>query len=173
MTRTKALLLDMDGVVADFNSKCFEWIGCTLDDFANSQEAWAALGDRKLDMYIKLDPMQDAHKLVYACISLASLYKLEIGVLTAVPKYGRVPMAKQHKKEWITKYFPELLSNFNIGPWAEDKYKHCQYGDILIDDQKRNIDQWNAAGGFGILHTSAENTIKELIAYLAHTSALL
>jgi len=111
--------------------------------------------------------------LVYACISLASLYKLEIGVLTAVPKYGRVPMAKQHKKEWIKKYFPELLSNFNIGPWAEDKYKHCQYGDILIDDQKRNIDQWNAAGGFGILHTSAENTIKELIAYLEHTSALL
>jgi hypothetical protein len=33
---------------------------------------------------------------------------------------------------------------------------------ILIDDLANTIDEWNAKGGIGILHTSAANTIKEL-----------
>ncbi len=33
---------------------------------------------------------------------------------------------------------------------------------ILIDDLPNTIDEWNAKGGIGILHTSAANTIKEL-----------
>jgi len=33
---------------------------------------------------------------------------------------------------------------------------------ILIDDRESNIDQWRAAGGIGILHTSAAGTIQQL-----------
>ena len=33
---------------------------------------------------------------------------------------------------------------------------------ILIDDLAKTIDEWNAKGGIGILHTSTANTIKEL-----------
>jgi len=33
---------------------------------------------------------------------------------------------------------------------------------ILIDDLPNTIEEWNAKGGIGILHTSAANTIKEL-----------
>ena len=33
---------------------------------------------------------------------------------------------------------------------------------ILIDDLKVTIDEWNAGGGIGILHTSAASTIKQL-----------
>jgi len=33
---------------------------------------------------------------------------------------------------------------------------------ILIDDFPRNIDQFKAAGGIGILHTNTVKTIKEL-----------
>ena len=33
---------------------------------------------------------------------------------------------------------------------------------ILIDDKKSNIDEWRAAGGIGILHTSAADTIQQL-----------
>ena len=33
---------------------------------------------------------------------------------------------------------------------------------ILIDDRQVNIDQWEAAGGIGILHTSADDTIQQL-----------
>jgi hypothetical protein len=35
-------------------------------------------------------------------------------------------------------------------------------GKILIDDMEQTIREWKNAGGIGILHTSAANTIKEL-----------
>jgi hypothetical protein len=33
---------------------------------------------------------------------------------------------------------------------------------ILIDDRPDNIEQWRSKGGIGILHTSAQDTIKQL-----------
>ena len=33
---------------------------------------------------------------------------------------------------------------------------------ILIDDKKEAIEPWEAAGGIGILHTSAADTIRKL-----------
>ena len=166
MTRKKTIYFDMDGVIADFNAKCLELIGCSLDDFKTSKEGWDALGDHKLEMYANLAPMSDAKELVYSCLVLADFYGYRTGILTAIPKIGRVPMARNHKEAWVEKYFPRLSSNFNIGPWAEDKYKHCCPGDILIDDMKRNIHQWEEVGGFGIIHVSADQTIKQLREYL-------
>jgi len=32
----------------------------------------------------------------------------------------------------------------------------------LIDDRQKNIDAWVEAGGIGIVHTSAANTIEQL-----------
>jgi DNA-binding ferritin-like protein len=33
---------------------------------------------------------------------------------------------------------------------------------VLFDDMQKNIDQWKAHGGIGILHTNAKDTIKKL-----------
>ena len=33
---------------------------------------------------------------------------------------------------------------------------------VLIDDRPKNIEAWEAAGGIGIIHTSAKNTIEQL-----------
>ena len=35
-------------------------------------------------------------------------------------------------------------------------------GAVLIDDREKNINAWVEAGGIGILHTSAANTIDQL-----------
>jgi hypothetical protein len=42
------------------------------------------------------------------------------------------------------------------------KAEYAEPNAILIDDQPKSIDPFIAAGGIGILHTSAANTIKEL-----------
>lgn len=158
----KTISLDMDGVLADFDTRCVEMIGKRLMDFETSQAGWDALGDLRLDMYKDLPKMKDADYLVRNVIELSYHNGYSVGVLTAVPKLGRVPMAKQHKREWLSMHFPHLLFDFNIGPWAQDKYKHCNPGDVLIDDSKLNIEQWNKAGGYGILHVDAETSIREL-----------
>ena len=141
-------------------------MGCTLNELPSRTDGWVALGDHKLDMFAKLDPLPDAHVLVQGVVEAAEAYGYQVGVLTALPKLGRVPNAEQHKREWVEKHFPELLENFRIGPYAEDKQHHYQEGDILIDDSTMNIPQWLAKGGCGILHTSAEKSLAELRAYL-------
>ena len=36
---------------------------------------------------------------------------------------------------------------------AMDKHLLARPNHILIDDRQKNVDEWNAAGGIGILHT--------------------
>ena len=45
---------------------------------------------------------------------------------------------------------------------AYAKKNYAAPNHILIDDRKSNIDEWRAAGGIGILHTSTSNTIRQL-----------
>ena len=47
--------------------------------------------------------------------------------------------------------------------FREEKPQYCTGpGCILIDDMQRNIRDWNAMGGTGIVHVSAEETIEKL-----------
>ena len=45
---------------------------------------------------------------------------------------------------------------------AERKQEFATPQSILIDDRKDNIDRWKEAGGIGIYHTSAADTIQQL-----------
>ncbi len=112
--------------------------------------------------------MPDADDLVVGCRRLAKGYPIRLGVLTAIPKASKIPSSTSDKINWIQRYFPDLLNNFNVGPYAEDKWKHCKPDDVLIDDKERNIKQWNAAGGRGIHHLSAEQSLHELQLYLKY-----
>ena len=46
--------------------------------------------------------------------------------------------------------------------FAHQKKDYANENSILIDDRSKNIDQWRAAGGIGILHTDAASTIEKL-----------
>ena len=39
---------------------------------------------------------------------------------------------------------------------------YIQSNDILVDDQERNIKDWESQGGIGILHTDFDSTISKL-----------
>lgn len=45
---------------------------------------------------------------------------------------------------------------------SKDKQNFGKPKDILIDDREPNIQRWEEMGGIGILHTSAEETIRKL-----------
>ncbi len=163
--------LDMDGCIPDFDSKTIELIGKRLRDFPDSASGWAAMENHK-DIYSLLDKMPDADELVYGVQRLSYEFNFEIGVLTAIPKIGRIPLARQHKREWLKKHYPFLLENFQIGPHAEHKQFHCVPGDVLIDDSEMNIPQWNDRGGCGILHIDAKTSLEQLNRYLATNQAI-
>jgi hypothetical protein len=45
---------------------------------------------------------------------------------------------------------------------ASEKANHADENSILIDDLQKNIDQWRAKGGIGILFKNPAQAIKEL-----------
>ena len=63
------------------------------------------------------------------------------------------------KRLWVKKHIPGTPLKL---AYADNKKNYARENAILIDDRKQNIDQWVAAGGIGIWHTNAENTIAEL-----------
>jgi hypothetical protein len=163
------IYLDMDSVIADFDKWAFETFGKRFDAFATSQEAWEAAAPYQ-NLYRDLEKMPDADELVDGVYNLAAKHNCVVGILTAIPKLQRFPQAEQHKREWLEQHwgqkYPGLLENFNTGPYSQDKQNHCRPGDVLIDDRDINIRQWNAKGGKGIFHVSAQQSLAQLKKYL-------
>ena len=155
----RTIYLDMDGVVADFDTFVEGVLGREIG-WGTSQdltdEEWVKLAsvDR---LYYQLPLMPDATKLVAYAKSLST--RFYVGFLTAIPRRTTIPTAQADKLAWVDKYFPGM--RMDIGPYSYDKQKWCVPGDILIDDRPSNIAEWTAAGGIAVYHTGDVNaTIK-------------
>jgi hypothetical protein len=157
---TKIIHLDLDGVLYDLNARVKSILGKTLEDFNPRIGAWLLLTPYQ-DLFKDLELRPDAIELVNGVKKFAVERDYKIEILTAVPFYAAMPLAAVHKRNSVQRDFSEDWK-FKIGPYARDKHEHCKPGDILIDDSILNIQQWNAKGGFGILHKSAEETLNRL-----------
>jgi 5'(3')-deoxyribonucleotidase len=148
--KTVTIYCDMDGVLADFVKFANEKSGGQFTD-----AHWDKL---PTNTYELLDPMPDARKL-FSYISRFDLY-----ILTAYPKSKRGEISKaapEDKINWMKKVFRFPRNKIHTVLRAE-KQDYAKENAILIDDDERNIKEFNAAGGIGIHHTSAESTIKRL-----------
>jgi FMN phosphatase YigB (HAD superfamily) len=154
------IFVDMDGVLSDFDKYIIE-----THDFGDKKtwnDQWSKLPDR---MFFELDKMPDADQLM----EYVSSYDPQF--LTAIPKHKDKQKSTQAKFSRIDKY-RWMKKHWNVKPW----YINCVYREekqmfavddnlspnILIDDSKDNIAEWKKAGGAGIFHTSAQNSIIEL-----------
>jgi hypothetical protein len=89
--------------------------------------------------------------------------KFEPNILSAHTNTWQ-PNSKKDKMRWIEKNLRPLptLSHILV---RRDKQKFAKIGgvpNILIDDWSKNIKEWEAAGGIGIKHKSAAETIAAL-----------
>jgi len=149
------IFLDLDGVVADFERGKREILG--LSDSTPEDETFAIMASEKgSGFYAKLKKMKDADQL------WAFLKNTDVEILSAIPKPRRkVKVADPDKRDWVKKNLsPSVKVNITQGGSA--KKRMAAPDRILIDDLKRNIDQWRSSGGIGILHTSASKTIRVL-----------
>jgi len=146
------IFLDLDGVMADFNRGRREIL--KLPDGAPSEEIFAALaGDKGKDFFLKLPKTRDADQL------WKFLKGNDLQILTAIPTTNREEAAK-NKVQWVKRNLSKNVKT--ITTTRRNKKKYAGPDNILIDDHKKNIEEWEGAGGIGIFHTSASKTIKEL-----------
>lgn len=145
-----AIYFDMDGVLADFRSGA-ERAGATYvpvgtEDKAADDAMWDEI--RKTPhFYATLPEIPRAVKLFRELQAAGE--KPEI--LTAIPKPRyRIEHAAEDKTDWAAAHLgPDVP--VHICYRAEKIQKCGGPGDILIDDQDRNIREWKSAGGTGIL----------------------
>ena len=159
------IYLDCDGVIADFDIRAIETFGHRFDEFPTSKDAWEAMKAYQ-HFYRDLPKMPDADELVNGVYTLAAQHGYSVGVLTALPRMQAFPFCEEDKKLWLNDHWPQLLHDFNIGPYAVDKQKWAKPGQVLIDDRPMNIEQWRSKGGYGILHVSAKQSLGQLRKYL-------
>jgi hypothetical protein len=143
---------DMDSVLVDFDLGYQELTGMnTQQADANGVEAfWEPLTKAGAKFWITLQWMPDGKQ-------LWDYIKKYNPILLSAP--SREESSKLGKRVWVKRELPGVKL---ILKYAPQKQEYASPTSILIDDRQKNIDQWEAAGGIGILHTSTPNTIEQL-----------
>ena len=78
---------------------------------------------------------------------------------------GRDPTSKVCKMKWLNKNTGFKRANIHLVLRSQKKsYAKTkeEKPNVLIDDYDKNIKEWEAAGGIGILHTDVGTTINKL-----------
>lgn len=161
------VMLDLDGVMVDFPKFIEQKYGTSdydkIRDMIGAGQLWKQLG--QVDhLFLNLDPMPGYKTLfnyIYTLHKTGAVDRYEI--LTSLPySTDKLVTSKQDKITWVRKYLDkDIPVNTVVGGAKKAQYVKSK-NDILIDDMKRNIDEWNKAGGTGILFTSNGQAIAEL-----------
>ena len=164
---TNTFYLDMDGVVADWDTAASQFLGRPTrgadprTHYKNTPEEWQRIKTQSR-FYRDLPLMPRCSELV----DLARRYRDGLGwkllFLTAVPKDDDVPWAYYDKVLWAQIHFPDIPVHF--GPHSWDKAKHCTQGDMLVDDRPDNCSSWINAGGLAVqvLNNDLGSAIKQV-----------
>ncbi len=150
------IFCDMDGVLVNFKDGYEELTGITTKEADSKGPAyfWKPVDTAGENFWAQLDWMSDGKQLW----SFIKKYSPE---LLSSPSRSKSSAIGKHK--WVNKHISGV--KLNLSPRGQ-KQNFAKPNHILIDDMKKTIDEWNAKGGIGILHTSATNTIKQLKQYL-------
>jgi len=142
---------DMDGVLVDFERGYEELTGIDLrGEFQKGDDFWDPISEKGVGFWAGLKWMPDGQELW----DYLKPYKPD---LLSAP--SREQSSRIGKHVWVKHKIPGTKL---ILRYAKQKQELATPESILIDDRQVNIDQWEAAGGIGILHTSTANTIQQL-----------
>jgi hypothetical protein len=143
----------MDGVLANFN-KAYRSLRTHASDGDRFRSA--VLEHR---IFEDLEFMPDAHELL---TYVSKLNDINIEILTSLGTFDveRGVAAKVQKQIWLDKHNITYKANFSRS--KEEKANYANPHSILIDDSIGCIIPFIKANGYGILHTSSEESIKQL-----------
>ncbi len=154
------IYFDMDDVLVDFTHGVREFCGLEIKGEHAVSDDILFDGIRRVgNFYQRAKPIIGSLELFS---DLRKKYGDKVEVLTAIPKPSRnLPMIGEEKKAWIMRY---LGSDVGVNiVYRREKVNFVKNkGSILIDDNEDNIDDWEHAGGTGILFTDAKSLRKTI-----------
>ncbi len=156
-TPVRRVYVDLDGVLVDFYGATSRILGAHYKSLPSAQ-AWGEL-EKVPHLFQKLPALADAQTLWEGIQGSGQVH-----ILTACPKpTGLLNTAPGDKHVWVRRHISAAVPVIVVAHGLM-KAQWALPGDILIDDLERNIRAWRDAGGLGILHRSAAETLAELAA---------
>lgn len=174
------LFIDMDGVLTDFVKRFTELKENTeklepkeFEDKYGAKEFWGMIDTYGLKWWSHMEWMGDGkelwdHVLQYDPCILSSpsrssdsvngkaiWCRRELGLTQNKPTVS----PKQHKDPEHNRWDVDTKMIINT---QKDLFAKRFENSILVDDTKKKINGWRAAGGIGILHKNTKDTIKQL-----------
>ncbi len=152
----------MDGVLTDFNGACEQielnmmtWYRCDKDRF------WKRVTDAGISFWSDM-PWLPGGRELYAHLSTSNL---PLSILSALPFPERreaLASARAGKIKWLRRELGEAYAKEAILCQRTEKALQSGPTRVLIDDNFVNINEWEAAGGIGVLHKNTDRTIRNL-----------
>lgn len=156
MNYTYVCYIDSDGVLAAFEDKVSQIAGKPFSQISKGY-MWKLIEDynKTTPFFESLEKMPDAD-ILWNFVEANFANKF---ILTAT---GYTPHdADIQKKNWYrVTYGPHVI--VKTTKKSPDKSAFASPTSILIDDREKSIKPWIDAGGIGILHTNAKDTIEQL-----------
>lgn len=164
------LYLDMDGVLCDYDSGYYriarevEKAGVEKEKRVEAiRKAYHELGAQ---FWAELEWIRGGQELWETSKRLFERVCILSSTGAKADPEGRGKIVEAGKREWLKKNMPDMPEDrIFIVHGKHLKQNHASKISILVDDMRSTIEQWNAAGGFGILHDDRryKNTIETLI----------
>lgn len=157
----ETIYLDMDGVIANFDKSYHSIYGVNCRDDPKRSNWYEFI--TKYKGFASLELMPDALELTNYVFSL----RKKVSILSCAGRLETFAEVSSQKIAWLyCNGFGHLPRVFTFT--KTEKANLASPTSILIDDSIQCIEPFNAAGGVGILHINAADTIAKLEANLKH-----
>jgi 5'(3')-deoxyribonucleotidase len=152
------VLLDMDGVISNFNHEIVKLFGLdptkVIDTWevhetigCPKEEVYKRMAEAGHDMWASMKPYERAKELIDVC--------KKYGELTICTAPTMDPYCASGKTEWLQKFFGKYFRDYAITPKKE---KLANPFTVLIDDHDKNIKKFHDRGGKVILFPQIWNS---------------
>ncbi len=150
--------LDLDGVLVDFVGGACKTHGIAVPDpwpegvwemgtalsiatghKMSEDEFWKPCSSH--EFWANLEWTRDGKEILAMCE-----YFFDSVILMSSPCAS--PFSASGKIEWIQRELPKYRRKYSLSPC---KHEHASTTKVLVDDSDKNIDAFDAAGGYGIL----------------------
>lgn len=157
----KTLYLDMDGVIANFEKRYEELFHQTPAEGRDQKEFgrnWPIFVEG--DNFANLEKWPGADELLEFVEHIRQNYGVNVEILSSSGGQRYHNEVSDQKTRWLAKHGITYKTNFVPGRVHKSKYATPET--VLIDDTPDVIENFNAAGGIGILHTDLGKTFEQL-----------
>ena len=159
--KISCIYLDMDGVIADFVKRYKELYNMEPREAEKNKKF-----DHYFNQFIADQNFATLDLMPGAMDGITFLRKSQVTtqILSSTANQERYDDISKQKMVWLQKQ--GITFNPIFVPGKRLKQQYAAPDKIIIDDTPSIIDQWNAAGGIGILHKNWPDTIAILKIYL-------